>query len=307
METMLARRVAAVRRFNRFYTQQIGVLNENLLDSSFSLSEARVIYELAQRSEATASELGAELGMDAGYMSRMLRRFSEQGLIERQAAPDDARQTILRLSSKGQAAFAELNARSATQWAALLATLSEQKQAQLVQAMEQIEALFNPRPLPRAYVLREPRPGDMGWVIQRHGALYAQEYGWDNSFEALVAEICAAFLHNFDPQWERCWIAEIDGEPVGSVFVVKQSAEVAKLRLLLVEPSARGLGIGKRLVQECIAFSRQRGYRKLTLWTNSVLLAARSIYEQAGFTLVESETHHSFGHTLVGENWDLVL
>jgi DNA-binding MarR family transcriptional regulator/GNAT superfamily N-acetyltransferase len=306
-DDFLAERVGAVRQFNRFYTRQIGVLNESLLESPFSLSEARVIYELAQRGEATASELGTELGLDAGYVSRMVRNFSERGLLERQPSPSDGRQTMLRLSQAGRKAFAELNERSAAQFAALLQRLPVDAQERLVTAMQTIEGILNPSQRPRAYLLRQPRPGDMGWVVQRHGALYAEEYGWDRSFEALVAEICASFLQNFDPAWERCWLAELEGQLVGSVFVVRQSSEVAKLRLLLVEPSARGLGIGKRLVQECIQFARDKGYRKITLWTNSVLVAARSLYEQAGFVLVEAEPHHSFGHDLVGENWDLLL
>lgn len=306
--TELAQRVAEVRRFNRFYTRQIGVLQENLLRSPFSLTEARVIYELAQREKTTATELGHELGLDAGYLSRVLRSFQKGGLIDKQPSETDGRQSLLCLTEAGQAAFATLNARSHNEIEAMLNELSAERQTRLIEAMHTIEGLLGAQPEQKVpYILRPHQPGDMGWVVQRHGLLYAEEYGWDEQFEALVAEIVAKFIQNYDPKRERCWIAEKDGENVGSVFLVKQADTVAKLRLLLVEPKARGLGIGSRLVNECIRFARQTGYSKITLWTNNVLLPARHIYEKAGFQLVHEEPHHSFGHDLIGETWELVL
>jgi DNA-binding MarR family transcriptional regulator/N-acetylglutamate synthase-like GNAT family acetyltransferase len=301
-------RIEAVRRFSRFYTRKIGVLQEGLLDSAFSLAEARVIYELAHHETATATELARELGLDGGYLSRMLKSLEQRGHVERRPAEHDARQMLLSLAEQGQAVFAELNGRSRAQVGALLDPLSTADQARLVEAMETVERLLGEQPLRRApYILRHHQPGDIGWVVARHGALYAREYGWDETFEALAAEIGARFIRNFDPKRERCWIAEKDGENVGSVFLVRQSDEVAKLRMLLVEPKARGLGIGRRLIEECIRFARLKGYRKLTLWTNSVLVAAIHLYEQAGFRLVEEERHHSFGQDLVGQNWELDL
>lgn len=294
-----------VRRFNRFYTRQIGVLRARLLDSPFSLTEARLLYELAQRKTTTASELSNELGLDPGYLSRILRGFGRQGLLDKRPSPTDGRQSVLSLTEQGNAAFDLINTRSQQEVGDLLCQLSGAEQERLVKAMRTITALLGPRPERKVpYLLRPHQPGDMGWVVQRHGALYAAEYGWNEQFEALVARIVADFIDHFDPQRERCWIAERDGENVGSVFLVKQSAEIAKLRLLLVEPDARGLGIGSRLVEECIRFARQAGYSKITLWTNSVLLAARHIYERAGFTLVHAEPHRSFGHDLVGETWE---
>lgn len=307
-EAALDRRIAAVRRFNRFYTRQIGLLQDGYLDSSFSLTQVRVLYELAQGETTTASELSRELGLDAGYLSRILSGFERIGLIAREPARDDARRSMLRLTQQGREAFAPLEARSHQEIGALLGKLSEADQGRVVEAMGQIEELLGARPEPKVpYILRPHQPGDMGWVVHRHGVLYAREYGWDEHFEALVASIVAQFIEQYDPRRERCWIAERDGQPVGSVFVVKASDSVAKLRLLLVEPEARGLGIGRRLVDECVRFARSVGYRKITLWTNSVLVAARHIYEQAGFRLIESEPHHSFGHDLVGENWELEL
>ena len=307
-ESDTAHRVAAVRSFNRFYTRQIGLLHEGYLDSPFSLTEVRVLYELAHRQTATASALGRELGLDAGYLSRIIRRFENRGLIDRRPSGGDGRQRLLRLTERGQQAFAPLNARSSEQVGAMLNRLSTAQQDRLVEAMATIEGLLGERPDPRTpYLLRPHRPGDMGWVVHRHGALYAEEYGWDEQFEALVATIVAKFLEHFDPKRERCWIAERDGQPVGSVFLVKHSKTVAKLRLLLVEPRARGLGIGARLVEECVHFARSVGYRKMILWTNSVLHAARRIYEKAGFRLVHAEPHHSFGHDLIGETWELDL
>ncbi len=303
----LEARVAAVRRFNRFYTQKIGVLNEGLLRSPFSLAEARVLYELAHRERPTAAELCRDLGLDAGYLSRILRGFARRGLIGRVRAAADGRQRLLSLTAKGRAAFAPLDKRSRREIGALLDGLTDDAQARLVGAMRTVEDMLGGRADTVPYRLRPHRPGDMGWVVHRHGALYAQDYGWDERFEALVAEIVAKFIKNFDATRERCWIAERDGEIVGSVFLVKRSRTVAKLRLLLVEPSARGLGLGGQLVEECLRFARQAGYRKVTLWTNDILHAARHIYERAGFRKVASETHHSFGHDLVGETWELEL
>jgi DNA-binding MarR family transcriptional regulator/GNAT superfamily N-acetyltransferase len=306
-QSEFARRVEAVRRFTRFYTRQIGVLHEGLLNSPFSLAEARVLYELAHRDMPTAAELGTELGLDAGYLSRILRGFVKDGLLAKTPSEQDGRQRFLALTAKGRKAFAPLDRRSRDEVGAMLADLAPAEQARLIEAMRTVETLLGRKTAPPAYVLRPHRPGDIGWVIHRHAALYAQEYGWDESFEALVAEIGAKFIRDFDIRRERCWIAERDGDIVGSVFLVKQSDTVAKLRLLIVEPAARGLGIGHRLVDECIRFARQAGYRQLTLWTNDILVAARRIYEAAGFRLVLEEKHRSFGHDLVGQNWELDL
>ncbi len=307
-ESDFNQRVAAVRRFNRFYTRQIGLLQKSYLKSQFSLSQVRVLYELAHRERPTATELGRELGLDPGYLSRILRLFEKRGFLKRTPSHADGRQSHLFLTARGQAAFAPLNTRSRDEIGSMLHTLSAPEQARLVESMHAIEGILGaPSERRVPYLLRPHRPGDMGWVVSRHGALYAQEYGWDETFEALVAGIVKKFIEHYDPRKERCWIAEKDGEPVGSVFVVKQSATVAKLRLMLVEPKARGLGIGARLVEECVRFAGQAGYRKITLWTNSVLRAARRIYKEAGFRLVHEERHRSFGHDLVGETWDLKL
>jgi DNA-binding MarR family transcriptional regulator/GNAT superfamily N-acetyltransferase len=304
----MAQRVEAVRRFNRFYTQKIGVLHDGLLDSPFSLAEVRVLYELAHREEPTATELGQELGLDAGYLSRILSRFEKKGLLRKKPSQDDGRRSLLQLTPRGREALAALDARSSAEVTRMMAGLSPTGQRQLVEAMHTLEGLLGAKAEPRVpYVLRPHQPGDMGWVVHRHGVLYAREYGWDERFEALVASIVAEFIQKLDPKHERCWVAEKDGEPVGSVFLVKKSKTVARLRLLLVEPSARGLGIGSRLVDECVRFARQAGYRKVTLWTNSVLLAARRIYEAAGFELVHSEPDPLFGAGQVGETWELVL
>ncbi|PYQ15323.1 MAG: MarR family transcriptional regulator [Acidobacteria bacterium] len=303
-------RVDVMRRFNRFYTRQIGLLQEGLLRSPFSLTEARVLYEIAHRAAPTASTLGRELGLDGGYLSRILRGFRRGGLVDRRPSPDDGRQGLLSLTRRGRAAFASLDERSRDEVGTMLGRLPASAQRRLIDAMGAIEELLGaPRPAGPAspYLLRSHQPGDMGWVVHRHGVLYAQEYGWDERFEALVAEIVARFVKKLDPKRERCWMAEMDGEVVGSVFLVKQSRTVARLRLMLVEPRARGMGIGTRLVGECVRFARQAGYGKITLWTNSVLRAARHIYQQAGFRLVHEEKHHSFGHDLVGETWDLKL
>ena len=307
-ETAFDRRVGAVRCFNRFWTRRIGVLQEGYLESPFSLTEVRVLYELAYREDTTASELGKELGLDTGYLSRILRGFEERGLIAKKPSETDGRRSLLRLTEGGREAFVPLDARSREDVGAMLDDLSVVEQDRLVGAMHTIERLLGARPEPKVpYLLRQHDTGDMGWVVHRHGVLYAREYGWDERFEALVARIVADFVDYYDPAKERCWIAEMDGEIVGCVFVVKASDTVAKLRLLLVEPEARGLGLGTHLVEECIRFARGRGYEKLTLWTNSVLDAARRIYEEKGFEVVEEEEHHSFGKDLVGQNWELKL
>lgn len=304
----LAQRIDTVRRFNRFYTRQIGLLQEGLLATPFSLAESRVLYELAHRSNVTATDLGRDLDLDAGYLSRMIRGFETQGFVEKRRSVQDGRQSHLMLTEAGHAAFAPMNERSSAEVAALLAKLGAPAQERLTAAMTEIESLLDRPPIePEPYSLRPHRPGDIGWVAHRHAVLYHQEYGFDDSFEALVAEIGAQFIRNFDPARERAWIAERRDEIVGSVFLVRQSDSVAKLRLLLVEPSARGLGLGRRLTEECIAFARDRGYAKITLWTHDVLTAARAIYDRAGFRLIASEPHHSFGQDLIGENWELDL
>lgn len=308
----LARHIDAVRHFNRFYTRQIGVLGNAYLQSPFSLTETRVLYELAHRDRPTATELGRELGLDAGYLSRILRSFVRRGLITRSRSPHDGRQSFLALTARGRKAFAALDSRSRDEIGALVGRHATPVRRRLVEAMRTIEnVLATSAPEERRteppYQLRSHRPGDMGWVVHRHGALYAQEYGWDERFEALVARIAADFIDHYDPARERCWIAERGGAIVGSIFLVRQTDHVAKLRLLLVEPTARGLGLGTRLVSECVDFAREAGYHKITLWTQSVLHAARHIYESAGFQLVHEEPHHSFGHDLVGETWELVL
>jgi DNA-binding MarR family transcriptional regulator/predicted N-acetyltransferase YhbS len=302
----LDNRIAAVRRFNRFYTRIIGALEEGLLHSRFSLAEARVLYELAQRDDRTATGLGGDLSLDPGYLSRILQRFERDELIARTQSDTDKRQSLLSLTPAGREAFAPLESGSRQQVATLLVPLSEPAQAGLVAAMGRIEALLD-APRARPWLLRQHQPGDIGWVVQRHAALYAEEYGFDSRFEALVAHVAGDFLAQHDPARERCWIAECDGVNVGSVFIVRKSDEIAKLRLLIVEPTARGLGIGRRLVAECIDFARRAGYRGITLWTNDVLVAARNIYQQAGFRLVASAPHADFGPLMVGEDWDLAI
>lgn len=299
--------VAAIRRFNRFYTRKIGVLEQNLLHSPFSLTEARVLFELAHRDGALAKEIGAELGLDPGYLSRIVQAFTEQGLITRKPVPSDRRQFELALTAKGNQAFNRLERASQQEVGNMIERLPGDGGQRLVDAMTTIERLLDDEAARPEATLRTHRPGDMGWVVQQHGALYAREFGWDISFEALCAEIVAQFLKDFDSSRERCWIAEIDGKQVGSVFLVKKSDDVAKIRLLLIDPAGRGIGLGKRLVDECIAFARRCGYRKITLWTQSMLLAARGIYERAGFVHVASEPHHSFGQDLIGETWELTL
>ena len=303
----LAGRVAAVRRFNRFYTRQIGVLGD-YLDSPFSLTEARVLYELAHREAPTAAELAAEIGLDAGYLSRILRRFEQRGFLQRARSRTDGRRAHLTLTARGRKAFAPLDTRSRDEVAALLGRLPAAKQQRLVEALRTVEDLLAvPAERASPYLLRPHQPGDLGWVVHRHAVLYAEEYGFNEEFEALVATVVADFVKRFDPRRDHCWIAEKDGVPVGSVFCVHRTARVAQLRLLLIEPGARGVGLGARLVDECIRFARRAGYRTLTLWTNSILVAARRLYEAAGFRLIDSEPHRSFGHDLVGETWELDL
>lgn len=303
--------VDAVRRFNRFYTRHIGVLGEGLLKSPFSLAEVRVLYEIAHRKLPTATELCQELGLDPGYLSRILSKFEKRGLVSKSASQSDGRQSLLHLTARGRKTFATLDARQSAEVASMLRVMPHAGQPRLIQAMRTIETSLgagSEADTKTPYILRSHQPGDMGWVVHRHGVLYAQEYGYDEQFEALVAEIVANFIQHFDPRGERCWIAEREGEIVGSVLVVKKSKTVAKLRLLLVEPSARGLGIGKRLVDECLRFARQAGYKKMVLWTQSELPAARHIYQEAGFQLVREEPHRSWGRDyLVSQIWELKL
>ena len=305
--------VAAVRRFNRFYTRQIGVLRKTYLDSPYSLGEIRVLYELAHGDQLTASDIGRALDLDAGYLSRLLRNFEKRGLISRTTSAKDARQSHLALTARGRKLFAPMEQRSQQQAGAMLRTLDDAQQARIVAAMNAIETLLASAPAAKAdaparYVLRDPRPGDFGWIVARHAELYAQEYGWAEPFEGLCAQIVADFVNNFDPKQERCWMAEIDGKNVGCVMLVKdEQPDVARLRLLLVDPKGRGLGLGTRLVDECVRFARAAGYKKITLWTHSVLTAARHVYENAGFTLTWSEPRHTWGQDVIAEFWDLEL
>jgi DNA-binding MarR family transcriptional regulator/GNAT superfamily N-acetyltransferase len=309
LTTDSGREIALVRAFNRFYTKKLGVLDQHLSKSPYSLSEARVLYELAHRDELAAKEIGAELGLDPGYLSRIVQNFEDDGLISRKPLASDRRQYRLNLTARGRQAFAKLERSSQDDVATMLAPLSPADRGRLSDAMATIERLLggSKGPDPARTNLRDPRPGDMGYVVQSHGALYASEYGFDATFEALVADIVAKFITSFDASRERCWIADIDGRAVGSVFLVRHSDDVAKLRLLLVDPAGRGQGIGQRLVAECIAFARACGYRKITLWTQSILVAARKIYQDAGFKLVATEPHRSFGQSLVGETWEREL
>jgi DNA-binding MarR family transcriptional regulator/GNAT superfamily N-acetyltransferase len=305
-----AAHIDAVRRFNRFYTTKVGVLPHGHLESRYSLIEVRVLYELAHRELATATEIAGDLQVDLGYMSRIVNRFENAGLISRRRSSDDGRQRRLTLTAAGKRVFRDLNQRASANVAGLLSPLSTDQRVLVTGAMKTIEsALVDDRTARTAesVQLRAPNPGDLGWVVQRHGEIYAAEYAWDNEFEGLVARIVAEFVENFDPAKERCWIAERRGERAGCVFLVRKSAKIAKLRLLLVEPDARGSGLGSQLVTECINFARAAGYRKVALWTNSVLGAARRIYERAGFRVIETERHHSFGHDLVAETWELEL
>ncbi|MFZ0212986.1 MAG: helix-turn-helix domain-containing GNAT family N-acetyltransferase [Candidatus Acidiferrales bacterium] len=308
----LAARIGSVRRFNRFYTKRIGVLDECFLHSSFSLAEGRVLYEIARLENPSASAVARNLGLDAGYLSRILRDFVRRDFVDKKRSATDGRQSFLALTARGRKALAPLDSRANEEVGAMLHALPASEQSRLMSAIDTIENLLGGEAKEKPgnsapYLLRFHQPGDIGWIVHRHGVLYSQEYGYDEQFEALCARIVGEFIQNFDAKRERCWIAEREGEIVGSVFLVKKSKSVAKLRLLYVEPSARGLGIGRRLVDECIRFARQAGYKKITLWTQSHLDSARRIYKAAGFRRVRSEPHHSFSLDLVAETWDLDL
>lgn len=309
IKSTLDDKIDQMRKFNRFFTRMIGVLREGLLHSSYSLTEVRILFEIANNDTPTAARLSRELGLDAGYLSRILARFEGQGLADRVRSEQDGRQYLIRLTPEGRKLFSLLDQRSRDEIAEILNGLSEADQQKLLRAMHDIENILDKKSFKfsEVFILRSHQPGDMGWVTHRHGVLYDQEYGWDERFEALVAQITADFINSYQPERERCIIAEMNGEIVGSVFVVQNGDTAAKLRLLLVEPKARGLGLGSRLVQEAIAFARRAGYQKIVLWTNSVLKEARQIYSKAGFKLVEQEAHHSFGKDLIGETWELVL
>jgi DNA-binding MarR family transcriptional regulator/N-acetylglutamate synthase-like GNAT family acetyltransferase len=299
--------IRAVRQFNRFYTRRIGVLEESLDQSPFSLPEARVLFELAQGDQVTAVAIADRLGLDPGYLSRLVSSLQRRRLVQRVTSPADGRHRLLSLTREGKAAFRRLEAGTVANLGRMLTPLAIEGRHQLVQSMARIEALLDPAPASAPVLLRDHQPGDMGWIVEAHGALYAREYQWDGGFEALVAEIVAKFLKTFEPKRERCWIAERAGVRVGSVMVVRRSEQIAQLRLLLVDPATRGLGIGRRLVQECIRFASSAGYRRMRLWTNDVLHSARRIYEAEGFELIERERHHSFGHDLVSQTWERSL
>jgi DNA-binding MarR family transcriptional regulator/GNAT superfamily N-acetyltransferase len=304
----LESQVAAIRGFSRFYTRKLGIIEPKLLDSPYTLQEARIIYEIAHHDGCTATDLVRDLDLDAGFVSRTLQALQRRQIVTRKPSKTDKRVNEVTLTAKGRSAASDLDDRSRREVAALLKQLDGGRRAAVVQAMSTIEQSMEPAAQkPAGFLLRSHRVGDIGWVISRHGAAYAEQYGWDISFEALVAEICAQFLRSFDPSCEHCWIAEIDGEPVGSIFLVKGNEGFGKLRLLLVEEKARGLGVGRALVEQCIRFAREKGYKGITLWTQSILVAARGIYARAGFRLVKEEKHHSFGQDLVGETWEREL
>jgi DNA-binding MarR family transcriptional regulator/GNAT superfamily N-acetyltransferase len=304
----LESQIATVRGFSRFYTRKLGIIEPKLLASPWTLQEARIIYEVAQHESCTATELVGTLGLDAGFLSRTLQALQRRQIVARKPSRADRRANEISLTAKGRAAFAELDRRSREEVGALLTTLDDRERAIIVNAMTTIEQVLEPpAQKPAGFMLRSHRPGDIGWIVSRHGAVYAQEYDWDISFEALAAEITAQFLRSYDSRREQCWIAEIDGEPVGSIFLVKASDDIAKIRLLLVEKKARGLGVGRALVEQCIRFAGDAGYRSITLWTQSILIAARGIYQRAGFRRVGEQPHHSFGVDLIGETWELAL
>ena len=308
LAAQLAEKIEAVRRFNRFYTGRLGLLKPGLLQTRFPLTQARIIFELAHHEDFTARELIRELDLDAGYLSRILSTFEKDGLLRRSPSKSDNRHRLLKLTAKGRKAFSALNERSKRENEALLQNLSEEDQQRLLQAMHTLESLLGAQAKPvRPYLLQTHKPGDIGWIIHRHGVLYAEEYGFDETFEALVADILARFIQHHDPKRERLWIAEQDGERIGSIMIVDAGEEVAQLRILLVEPKTRGSGIGKRLIDECLDFSKRAGYKKIKLWTQSNLDAARHLYEKAGFKLVEEKPHKSFGHDLVAQVWELPL
>jgi DNA-binding MarR family transcriptional regulator/GNAT superfamily N-acetyltransferase len=299
--------IAQVRAFNRDYTRRIGILSEGLLGSPYSLTEVRVMYEIANRAGITAAELAQDLHLDRGYLSRILKRFEAKKLLSREISADDARRQHLRLTPAGKRVFAPLERRSQQQVRTMLSALEDNRRRTLLEAMTVIQTAFTVPVAQPEVCFRTHRPGDMGWVVERHGSLYFQEYGWNEQFEALVAEIAAEFIRKFDPSRERCWIAERDGRRVGCVFMVAKNRSTAKLRLFLVEPEARGLGLGHALVDECVRFARAVGYRRVVLWTQNILVAARHVYAGAGFKRTAQERHHSFGHDLVGETWELGL
>jgi DNA-binding MarR family transcriptional regulator/GNAT superfamily N-acetyltransferase len=308
MSSISAAQIDRVRAFNRDYTRRIGVLSEGLLDSAYSLTEARVMYEIAHRHDVTAGELAEELNLDRGYLSRILKGFETRKLVARTPAPEDGRRQHLRLTPAGTRAFVSLETSSREQVRGMLAALDDERRRALLEAMDTIQNALGEKSQPdQQLTLRGHRPGDMGWVVQRHGEIYHQEYGWNEEFEALVAEITAEFVRKLDVTRERCWIAEHDGRRVGCIFLVGKDATTAKLRLLLVEPDARGLGVGRTLVAECVRFAREAGYQKILLWTQENLTAARRIYKNEGFVKTAQEPHHSFGHDLVGETWELEL
>ena len=295
--------VTAVRAFNRFYTNMIGLLRGKYLDTPYSLTEARILFELAQRDASEVTDLRRTVDIDAGYLSRILARFQADGLITRQRSATDGRRQVISLTANGRSAVAGLDARSAAQTRDMLAAVHDDDRRRLLDAMHVITDVLSESPRPRGYLVRAPQPGDMGWIIQRHGALYAAEFGWDEAFEALVARLVADYVDHRDPDREAAWIAEIDGTPAGCVFCVRKDDRTAQLRMLLVEPWARGLGIGSRLVEEVLRFARRARYSDITLWTNDVLVSAGRIYQRAGFTLDDEARHHSFGKDLVEQNW----
>jgi len=304
----LGNHVSAVRQFNRFYTRRIGVLQEGYSGGAFSLAEARVLYEIGRRDKATATDIAQELGLDTGYLSRILKAFEVRGYILRETSSSDARQALLSMTSRGQKAFAPIEAHTVAEVSSMLDALSPDQQDRLTHAMRTIETLLGEREAPRIpYILRPLQPGDIGWIVGRHGTIYGSEYGWDQTIEVLTAEIMTAFVRNFDPKRDCGWIAERDGENVGCVFIVKEDDETARLRLLIVDPAARGLGIGTRLVEECLRFAHRAGYKRVTLWTHSVLEGARKIYLAAGFKLTREWTHDDFGKKVHAETWDLKL
>jgi len=307
-ENKLHEGVAVFRRFNRFYTKQIGLLTQGFLKTRFPLTQARILYELAQHEQSTPSDIISEINIDPGYLSRILSNFEKKGLLRKVRSKSDSRQRILKLTAQGKKSFAVLNERSSKEAEALLLSLSEEDLNRLLHAMQTIENILGTKPKPlTSYLLRPHEPGDIGWITHRHGVVYSEEYGFDETFEALVAEILVKFIRKHDPKREYIWIAEQDGERIGSVMIVDAGDQVAQLRLLLVEPKARGKGIGKRLINECINFSRRNRYRKIKLWTQSNLLEARHLYAKAGFELVEESPHKSFGHYLIAEFWELQL
>jgi DNA-binding MarR family transcriptional regulator/GNAT superfamily N-acetyltransferase len=305
--TVPAERIAAVREFNRMYTKIVGVLDEHMLRTPYSLTEVRVLFELSQQDRLAVTTLRRALDLDPGYLSRLLARFEADGLIERERSTEDGRQQVARLTAAGKDVFQKLDERSSEDVRALLEGLTDDGQRRLVDAMRVIKDQLSGTPRPHTVVLRPPRAGDLGWVVHRHGALYGQEYGWDSGFEALTAKVVADYLENYDPKREAAWIAELNGEPAGCVFCVRKNDHTARLRLLLVEPAARGAGVGRRLVEECVSFARSAGYQAIELWTVNVLHAARRIYQSAGFELTSEEPQRLFGHDLVGQTWRLTL